>query len=47
VAAAIGIAIGSSLYMLAIFAAFLTILIFSGFGLIEGKIIKAKNSGEK
>jgi putative Mg2+ transporter-C (MgtC) family protein len=40
VAGAIGIAIGAKLYFLAIFTTFLTILILSGFGLLEEKFFK-------
>ncbi len=40
VTAAIGIAVGAKFYFLAIFAALLAILIFAGFGLLEGKIFK-------
>jgi len=38
--AAIGIAAGSRLYFLAIFTAFLAILILAGFGLLEEKIFR-------
>jgi len=38
--AAIGIAVGAGLYFLAIFTALLSILVLSGFGLLEEKIFK-------
>ncbi|PIP24327.1 MAG: magnesium transporter MgtC [Candidatus Nealsonbacteria bacterium CG02_land_8_20_14_3_00_37_10] len=38
--AAIGIAIGSQLYFLAVIGTFLTLFIFAGFGLLERKIFK-------
>lgn len=38
--AAIGVAIGAKLYFVAIFAAFLTVLILAGFGLIEDRLFK-------
>ncbi len=38
--AAIGIAVGTGLYFLAIFTALLALLILSGFGLLEEKIFK-------
>ncbi len=47
--AAIGMAVGAKFYFLAIFAAFLTILIFAGLGLLEEKFFKKKEenvSGE-
>jgi putative Mg2+ transporter-C (MgtC) family protein len=40
VVAAIGIAVGAKFYFLAVFTTFLAILIFAGFGLLEGKIFK-------
>jgi putative Mg2+ transporter-C (MgtC) family protein len=40
VTAAIGIAVGAKFYFLAVFTALLAILIFAGFGLLEGKIFK-------
>lgn len=46
VAAAIGVAVGTSLYYLAIFATFLILFVFVGFGLLEEKIIKPKTPGE-
>jgi putative Mg2+ transporter-C (MgtC) family protein len=46
VAAAIGMAIGASLYYLAVFATFLTFLVFTGFGLAERRIIKADDPEE-
>ena len=39
-AAAVGLAVGAKLYFLAVFATFLTLLIFSGFALLEEKIFK-------
>src|SRR3989344_7368422 len=41
--AAIGIAVGTKFYFLAGFATLLAILIFAGFGLLEGKIFKKTN----
>jgi putative Mg2+ transporter-C (MgtC) family protein len=38
--AAIGIAVGTGLYFLAIFTALLALLVLSGFGLLEEKIFK-------
>ena len=38
--AAIGIAVGTGLYFLAIFTALLSLLVLSGFGLLEEKIFK-------
>jgi len=38
--AAVGIAVGSQLYFLAIFATFISLLVLAGFGLIEEKILK-------
>lgn len=38
--AAIGIAVAAKFYFLAVFAALLAILVFSGFGLLEKKIFK-------
>jgi putative Mg2+ transporter-C (MgtC) family protein len=39
-AAAIGIAVGTKLYFLAIIGTFLTLLIFAGLGLLEEKMLK-------
>jgi putative Mg2+ transporter-C (MgtC) family protein len=47
VAAAIGITVGASLYSIAVFTTLLTILVFAGFGWLEGKVIKAKITEEK
>jgi len=40
VAAAVGIAVGANFYFLAILATILTILIFSGLGLLEEKLLR-------
>lgn len=40
VTAAIGIAVGSQFYFLAVIGTFLTLLIFAGLGLLEEKILK-------
>ena len=40
VTAAIGVAVGAKLYSLAVFATLLAILIFTGFGLLESKVLK-------
>ncbi len=40
--AAIGIAVGTGLYFLAIFTALLALLVLSGFGLLEEKIFKPR-----
>lgn len=42
VTSAIGIAVGAKFYFLAIFTAFLSLLLLAGFGLIEEKILKSK-----
>lgn len=42
VTAAIGIAVGSQLYFLAIFVTFISLLVLAGFGLLEEKFFKKK-----
>ena len=42
VTAAVGIAVGTKLYFLAIFTTFLSLLVLSGFGLLESKILKTE-----
>lgn len=44
--AAIGAALGAGFYFLAVFAAFLMVLILSGFRLIEEKLLKTKGPKE-
>lgn len=43
VTAMVGVAAGSQLYFLAVFATFLILLIFAGFGYLEGKIFKSES----
>ncbi len=38
--AAIGLAVGTQFYLLAIFSAFLVLIILAGFGILEGKIFR-------
>jgi putative Mg2+ transporter-C (MgtC) family protein len=47
VAAAIGVAVGTSLYILAIFATFLALFILVGFNFIEARIFKNRKSPAK
>lgn len=43
VTAMVGVAVGTQLYFLAVFATFLILLIFAGFGYLEGKIFKSES----
>ena len=48
VTAAIGLAVGARFYLLAVCAAFLALIIFVGFGLLEEKIfVRKKENGDK
>ena len=48
VTAAMGLAVGARFYLLAVCAAFLALIIFAGFGLLEEKIfVRKKENGNK